>query len=113
MTIKRRRFLEKIAVATSAAGIAPFTILNAGAPPSDKLNIACVGVGGMGSNDASYLAGRENVIALCDVDEQRHKKCIAGKKNLQGIRLWNDYRVMYDKIGKMPIVTIGRGEDSC
>ncbi len=100
MTIKRRRFLKKIALATSAAGIAPFSILKAGSAPSDKLNIACVGVGGMGSHDASYLANHENVIALCDVDKQRHKKCIANKKNLHGIKLWKDYRVMYDRIGK-------------
>lgn len=100
-TIKRRDFL-KGAVAAAAVGAAPFNILKAGPSPNSKLNIACIGVGGMGSSDASYLARDDNVIALCDVDEPRHKKCIASEKtkNLHGIPLWTDYRVMFDKIGK-------------
>jgi len=32
--------------------------------------------------------------------EARHKKCIANKSNLHGIKLWKDYREMFDKIGK-------------
>lgn len=98
-SIRRRDFL-KGALAASAVGVAPFNILKAGPSPNSKLNIACIGVGGMGSSDASYLASSDNVIALCDVDEARHKRCIAGKKNLHGIKFWKDYRVMFDKIGK-------------
>ena len=98
-SIKRRGFL-KVSLAASAVGVAPFNILRAGPSPNSKLNIACIGVGGMGSSDASYFARENNVIALCDVDEARHKKCISGKKNLHAIKLWKDYRVMFDKIGK-------------
>lgn len=98
-SIKRRSFL-KGSLAASALAAAPFNILKAGPSPNSKLNIACIGVGGMGSGDASYLTRENNVIALCDVDEARHKKCIARKKNLHGIKLWKDYRVMFDKIGK-------------
>jgi predicted dehydrogenase len=97
--IKRRSFL-KATLATTAFGAAPFSILPAGPSPNSKLNIACIGVGGQGSGDASYLARADNVIALCDPDEARHKKCIAGKKNLHAVKLWKDYRVMFDKIGK-------------
>src|SRR5262245_10226202 len=38
-------------------------------PPSERLNLGCVGVGGMqGGNDVRSVSG-ENVYALCDVDE--------------------------------------------
>ena len=98
-SINRRNFL-KTSLAASALGVAPFNILKAGPSPNSKLNIACIGVGGMGSSDASNFANSDNVIGLCDVDEARHKRCIAGKKNLHGIKFWKDYRVMFDKIGK-------------
>src|SRR5260370_8759705 len=37
------------------------------APPSDTLNIAAVGVGGMGRANLINLAS-QNIVALCDVD---------------------------------------------
>jgi predicted dehydrogenase len=98
-SIKRRDFL-KGALAASAVGVAPFNILKAGPSPNSKLNIAAIGVGLQGSGNAEYLARRDNVIALCDVDKAWHKDAIAKKKNLHGIKLWADYRVMFDKIGK-------------
>jgi len=56
-----------------AAGLAPLLVprhVLGGAgyrAPSDKLTIACVGVGGMGRN---YLEGckDEQIVALCDLD---------------------------------------------
>ena len=33
----------------------------------DKLNIACVGIGGQGRHDVNQVAG-ENIVALCDVN---------------------------------------------
>ena len=58
-----------------AAGLAPLVVprhVLGGAgyqAPSDKLRIACVGVGGMGKN---YLAGckDEEIVALCDLDHE-------------------------------------------
>jgi len=97
--IKRRDFLKSTLAAT-AIGITPFNILKAGASPNSKLNIACIGVGSQGSGNSEYLARKDNVIALCDVDEAWHKSKIKNCANLQGIKLWTDYRVMFDKIGK-------------
>ena len=98
-SMKRRDFLKGV-LAASAVGVAPFNILKAGPSPNGKLNIAGIGIGGQGSGNLSYLTRSNNVIALCDVDEERFGKCIAGKKELHGIKLWKDYRVMFDKIGK-------------
>ena len=95
-----RRDVLKGALAASAVGVAPFHILKAGPSPSGKLNIACIGVGRQGSGNAYTLTRKDNVIALCDVDEAWHKKHIARFKNLHKVKLWTDYRVMFDKIGK-------------
>ena len=109
-SIKRRDVL-KGALAGTAVGVAPFNILKAGASPNSKLNIACIGVGGMGSSDAATLSRTDNVIALCDVDEARTKRCMARHKHLHKVKLWADYRVMFDKIGKqIDAVCIGTPE---
>lgn len=99
MSMNRRNFF-KGALAGSAMAVAPFNILKAGPSPNSKLNIACIGVGLQGSNNAEYLTGTDNVIALCDVDEAWHSQAIADKPSLHKIKLWKDYRVMFDKIGK-------------
>ena len=36
--------------------------------PSDKLNIAGIGIGGMGNTNLRNVAKTENIVALCDVD---------------------------------------------
>jgi predicted dehydrogenase len=38
--------------------------------PSDRLNVAFIGVGGRGEAHVNALAG-ENLVAFCDVDEVR------------------------------------------
>ena len=73
--MKRRDLLQ--AVAAPAAGL---TILKGGTlrgqnAPSNKLNIALIGVWGRGT--AHYNAMRnENVVALCDVNELRTKEAL-------------------------------------
>ena len=109
--LSRRDFVRAAGVAGAAVGVAPFNILKAGPSPNSKLNIACIGVGGMGSADAHTLSRTDNVIALCDVDEAWHKKRVARFKDLHKIKLWTDYRVMFDKIGKqIDAVCIGTPE---
>jgi predicted dehydrogenase len=39
-------------------------------PPSGRLNVAGVGVGGMGTGDIRNVAQTENIVALCDVDQR-------------------------------------------
>src|SRR3981081_4776229 len=66
-TIPRRKFLSQ-AAATAALTIVPRHVLGRGlVPPSDMLNIAGIGVGGMGRANLINLAS-QNIVALCDVD---------------------------------------------
>jgi len=99
ISLKRRDFIKR-ALATSTIGAASFNILRAGPAPSNMLNIACIGVGLQGSGNADYLTRSNNVIALCDVDKAWHARAIKNKESLHGIKLWTDYRVMFDKIDK-------------
>jgi len=106
-----RRGLLKGALATSVVGVAPFNILKAGPSPNSKLNIAVVGVGGRGGADARMFLREDNVVALCDVDEAWFKRRNGGIKELRGIKLWKDYRVMFDKIGKgIDAIAVGTPE---
>ena len=67
-TISRRSFLTKTATTAAAITIVPRHVLGRGfVPPSDKLNIAGIGVGGMGRANLVNLSD-ENIVALCDVD---------------------------------------------
>jgi len=64
----RREFVKTIAGAGAAFSIVPRHVLGRGmTPPSDLLNLAGVGVGGMGRINMRNLAS-ENIVAFCDVD---------------------------------------------
>jgi predicted dehydrogenase len=66
--VTRRKFLGDAATAAAAFTIVPRRVLGRGlTPPSDMLNIAGVGVGGMGRANLINLAS-QNIVALCDVD---------------------------------------------
>jgi predicted dehydrogenase len=64
----RRDFVKTIATAGAALTIVPRHVLGRGmTPPSDTLNIAGVGCGGMGRINLRNLSS-ENIVALCDCD---------------------------------------------
>ena len=76
-TRTRRRFLTDIAIAGAGLTIVPRHVLGRGfTAPSDRLNIAAVGVGGQGRANLVNLAS-ENVVALCDVDWDYANKAFA------------------------------------
>ena len=65
-TDSRRTFVSKIAVGTAASFVAArFAIGKEGASANSKINVACVGIGHMGS--AAVKSGsNENLVALCE-----------------------------------------------
>jgi predicted dehydrogenase len=78
--------------------------------PNEKLNVACIGVGGKGDSDSDQVGKHANVIAVCDIDDdQLDKKVEKYKKEnkFPDIQRFNDYRKMYDALGsKIDIVTV-------
>lgn len=65
----RRRFLTAVAGAVAGVRMVPRNVLGEQGkkPPSETLNVACVGLGAMGSDNIEACEG-ENIVALCDVD---------------------------------------------
>jgi hypothetical protein len=93
--LSRHEFLHKAAGSVAAFTIVPRHVLGAGkTPPSDKLNIACIGVGGQGGSNPNAVGG-ENIIALCDVDMRRSNKAF---ENYPKAKQYHDFRKMLDKM---------------
>jgi hypothetical protein len=66
--------------------------------PNEKLNLAAIGAGGQPASDLRAAhAGKENVVALCDVDWARGKE---GFERFPEAKKYKDYRQMLDKSGK-------------
>src|SRR5256885_16928396 len=66
--MSRRKFVTNVAATSAGFAIVPRHVLGRGqTAPSDRLNVAAVGVGGQGRSNLVNLA-TENVVALCDVD---------------------------------------------
>ncbi|MDH6533554.1 gfo/Idh/MocA family oxidoreductase [Parabacteroides sp. 52] len=96
--ISRRSFLQRGATAAAALTIVPSSILGKShgyTAPTDKLNIAGVGIGSRG---AAVLRGleTENMVAMCDVDWKYAKPVF--EKYAQAKKYW-DFRKMYDEMG--------------
>ena len=91
--VTRRRFLAG-STAAATLTIIPRHVLGAPGQPAanDKLNIAGVGVGGMGSRDVRQVP-TENVVAICDVDANR---AAAAAKPFPKAKLYADFRKMLD-----------------
>jgi len=91
----RRQFLHGAASAIAAFTIVPRHVLGRGqAPPSDKLNIACIGVGGRGASNLKAVSS-ENIVALCDVDMRRAGGAF---KNYPKAKHYQDFRKMLDQM---------------
>src|SRR5262245_61203883 len=66
--MSRREFTKNAAAVSAGWTIVPRHVLGREqTPPSDLLNIAGVGIGGMGRTNLVNLAS-QNIVALCDVD---------------------------------------------
>ena len=97
--MNRRGFLKTAAAGAGSFMIVPGRVLGleGQTPPSGRLNIATIGLGWPGCKDTNALAGDNNIVALCDVDATRDPEF---RKKYPGAKSFQDYRRMWDELGK-------------
>lgn len=102
--LNRRTF-----IATTATSVAGFSIIPARAvsglghiAPSDKLNIAGIGIGGKGKVNLKNMPG-QNMVALCDVDWKYAKPVF---DTYPKAKKWKDFRQMLEKQKDIDAVVI-------
>lgn len=123
MVPTRREFVTRAAQASVAATILPRHVL--GGPgfqaPSDTVNVAIVGAGGMGERNAEELLS-QNIVAVCDVDFQYVERTLRdrredddpktadrGRRTTEAFNAatrYTDYRVMLDEQQDLDAVVV-------
>lgn len=99
MSVKtnRRDFLKTTAALGAGFWVAGGrSVLAQSASPNEKLNIGCIGTGGMGGGDTDSCSS-QNIVALCDV---RPSAVEDKKKRYPNARTFADFRKMFDKMEK-------------
>jgi predicted dehydrogenase len=96
-TANRRDFLRTSAAVGAGYFIASRSIrADDNASPTQKLNFACVGVGGKGDGDSSHLAKHGNIAAIVDIDDNTLDK---KSKQFPSAKKFNDFRQMFEQMG--------------
>ncbi|NCW88865.1 MAG: gfo/Idh/MocA family oxidoreductase, partial [Chitinophagia bacterium] len=93
----RRDFIRQTSLATAGWFIIPRHVLGNGfIAPSDKLNVAGIGVGGQGAGDLASIAKSPyvNIVALCDVDDRQAAR---SRKSFEKANYYKDFREMLSK----------------
>lgn len=94
-SLSRRQFIKSTATAVITVPLI-LRCSTSGSSPSNRLNHACIGVGGMGWTDLLKFVEDPNVqiVALCDVDMNNLKKA---SELLPEARIYTDWRELFAK----------------
>jgi len=102
--MKRRDFVKNISATGLAFSVVPsVTVSGLGhIPPSDRLNIAAIGIGGKGKVNLRNMVG-QNIVALCDCD---HDYANPVFETYPGAKRYMDYRRMLEEQKDIDAVVI-------
>src|SRR5438270_1291586 len=103
-TLSRRDFLAATGAVTAFMAVPAHVLGRGGAQsPNSKLNIAGIGIGGQGGNDIEEVSS-ENIVALCDVDEEHAAHTF---KKYPNAKRHKDFRQMLDDQKDIDAVVVG------
>lgn len=96
----RRQFLKQSALVAGmgvwVASERPLWALQ-GQSANERINVASIGIGGKGDSDSDEAARHANLIAVCDIDDKRLDAKVHSHPKAHR---FNDFRRMFDKLGK-------------
>ncbi len=96
--LTRRQFIRRGTLAAGTATALSFPFVGRVLGANERINVACIGVGGKGDADSNEVgASGANIVAICDVDVNTLDK--KGKQFPQAKR-FRDYRKLLDEVGK-------------
>src|SRR5262249_49447438 len=93
--VSRRSFVKAASLASAAVAFPQVMRSQQGGSPNNKLNVACIGVGGRGGAAVNAMKG-ENIVAVCDAD---HARAAGTFKQLPDVPRFHDFRKMLDQLG--------------
>ncbi|MHB1309601.1 MAG: Gfo/Idh/MocA family protein, partial [Limisphaerales bacterium] len=106
-TLTRRRFLKTSVTATTLVIVPSHVLgLRGQTTPSNRLNIAGIGIGGQGASDLDSIGKEspgENIVALCDCDWGHAGHTF---KRYPKARQFKDYRRMLDEVKDIDAVVV-------
>lgn len=93
----RRQFIQQTGLAGLGFWVAGGLTPAISRSPNGKLNIAGIGIGGKGGSDIDHAGQVGNVVAICDIDDNR-----LGKKagRFPHAKKYNDFRKMLEEMDK-------------
>lgn len=106
--LNRRSFLQAAGAASAAAvawQIVPRSVLGQGVtPPSERVAVAGIGIGGQGTGDIQQMASNgAEIVGLCDVDPTRTGEL---SKKYTSAKTFSDYRKMLDELKNIDGVVV-------
>ena len=107
-SIDRRKFIKKLTNASVIAAGFPYFISaktlgrEDAVSANNKINIACIGVGGMGDANMKSFLGRNEakVVAICDVDKKHAKQAQSNVNRYyknKDCAIYSDYRELLNR----------------
>jgi myo-inositol 2-dehydrogenase/D-chiro-inositol 1-dehydrogenase len=97
-TLTRRQFINRTVAASASVALVPRHVLGGpgNTPPSEILNHAVIGIGGMGRSHLGYVKGDKTarLAAVSDVDEQHMAVGVRSGKDTKG---YKDFLELFDR----------------
>src|SRR3954451_8958292 len=107
----RRDFLKQAALTGAVSPLLrSATAQTARSSPNEKIRFACIGVGGKGDSDTRDAGRHGEIVALCDVNDDRLEKMA---EKFPNAKKYYDYRKMLEDLGeKIDAVTVSTPDHS-
>ena len=97
LRITRRNFLGNVSTGAVGFWVAGHSQFAFGKSPNERLSIAGIGVGGKGKSDIDQAGQFGDIVAICDIDEERLN---AKAEVFPKAKKFVDYRKLLDEMGK-------------